>query len=81
MSRSEFDATTSKAFPPAKAIFTGIGALLAVRVLVILFVDPPSNYEIYRRRRTSKQVTVLSLTSLSASRGFSSALKFIRRFR
>ena len=40
MSRSEFDVTV-KAFPPAKVIFTGIGALLAVRVLVFLYIPRP----------------------------------------
>ena len=38
--------TLSKAFPPAKVIFTGIGVLLGVRALVLPFRElPPSNSE------------------------------------
>ena len=37
----------AKAFPPAKVIFTGIGVLLGVRALGLLFREPPpSNAEV-----------------------------------
>ena len=38
----------AKAFPPAKVIFTGIGVLLGVRALSLLFREPPpSNVEVF----------------------------------
>jgi hypothetical protein len=37
-----------KAFPPAKVIFTGIGVLLGVRGLTLLFRElPPSDAEVF----------------------------------
>ena len=52
MSRSEFDFTV-KAFPPAKVIFTGIGALLAVRALGFFYIKTEIKL-IGRARRESK---------------------------
>jgi hypothetical protein len=41
--RSEFLRLLLKAFPPAKAIFTGISALLGVRILAPPFCGLPSS--------------------------------------
>jgi hypothetical protein len=77
-----FSGATFKAFPPENVIFTGIGALLAVRVLAIPFRGCPLlTPKFYRRRRMSEHVTVLSLTSSSASRACSGPLEAKHRFR
>ena len=45
----------AKAFPPAKVIFTGIGVLLGVRALALLFLEPPpSNSDVLQAAKDAR---------------------------
>ena len=53
-------------FPPAGAIFTGIGILLAVRIVPDTFHEALLTPTLYRQQKMRKRATMCSLNCLSA---------------
>ena len=66
-------------FSPAKAVFTGIDVLLAVRPLNTLFNQVPSDVKLCRLLVGSARATTLFLNSLNAWGISSSVLRYIGR--
>lgn len=68
-----------QAFPPAKAVFAGVGVLLLVSGCVLSLGGGSRDGEVPRRLKMSLPAKTSSLTSSDASRVSSYDSKFTRR--